>query len=194
MTMVFLVFMSTVFVNNFVLAQFLGLCPFFGVSRKVETGLGMGAAVTFVLVLAAAACFVALNFILVPLDIVFLANIVFILIIAAIVQVVELYLKKSSPTLYRSLGIYLPLITTNCIVIGAIIINAERFTDNFVLSIVHAAGAGLGFTLAIVLLASIREKIEYCNVPAPFKGFPIALVSAGLMAIAFMGFSGLISL
>ncbi|MCL2017092.1 MAG: RnfABCDGE type electron transport complex subunit A [Defluviitaleaceae bacterium] len=194
MSMVFLVFMSSVFVNNFVLSQFLGLCPFFGVSRKIETAVGMGAAVTFVLVLAAAACFVVFNFVLMPLEITFLSNIVFILIIASIVQLVEVYLKKASPTLYRSLGIFLPLITTNCIVIGAVIINTDRFTEDFVLSIVHAAGAAIGFTLAIVLLASIREKIEYCNIPAPFKGFPIALISTGLMAIAFMGFSGLISL
>ena len=189
---VFLIFMGAVFVNNIVLSQFLGMCPFMGVSRRLETALGMGVAVIFVMSLASASAFVAYNFILVPLGISFLYNIAFILIIASLVQLVELYLKKASPALYQSLGIYLPLITTNCAVLGVVIINRERFTEDFLSSIVHGVGGGVGFMIAILLLASIREKIEYSNIPAPFQGFPIALISAGLMAIAFMGFAGLI--
>lgn len=192
MSEVILVFMGAVFVNNFVLSQFLGICPFLGVSRKMETAFGMGVAVTFVMAIAAAATFVAYNFVLIPLGITFLYNIVFIMIIASLVQFVEIYLRKASPSLYQSLGIFLPLITTNCAVLGVVIINRERFTLDFLSAIVHAVGAGAGFLLAIVLMASIREKIEHSNIPAPFKGFPIALITTGLMAVAFMGFSGLI--
>jgi len=192
MNTVFLVFMSAVLVNNFVLSQFLGVCPFLGVSRKIETAFGMGAAVTFVMALATAATFVAYNFVLVPLNITYMYNIVFILIIASLVQFVDIYMKKASPTLHQSLGIYLPLITTNCAVLGVVIMNRERFTDDFLMAIVHGIGAAAGFMLAIVLLASIREKMEYSNIPKAFKGFPIALITTGLMAIAFMGFSGLI--
>jgi len=194
MEMVFLVFMGAVFVNNFVLSQFLGICPFLGVSKKVETAFGMGAAVTFVMALASAAAFVAYGFILVPLGISYLSTIVFVLIIACLVQLVEIFLKKSSPSLYASLGIFLPLMTTNCAALGVVIINSERFTTNFLLAVMHGVGAAIGFTLAIVLLASIREKMEFNNIPAPFKGFPIAMLATGFMAIAFMGFSGLINL
>jgi electron transport complex protein RnfA len=193
MSTVFLVFMGAVLVNNFVLAQFLGICPFLGVSRKTGTAFGMGVAVIFVMALASAATFVAYNFVLVPLGISYLYNIAFVMIIASLVQLIDIYMKKASPVLHQSLGIYLPLITTNCAILGVVIINRERFTEDFLLAIVHGVGAGAGFMLAILLLASIREKIEYNNIPAPFKGFPIALVTTGLMAIAFMGFSGLIS-
>ena len=192
MTNVFLVFMGAALVNNFVLSQFLGICPFLGVSKKIETAFGMGVAVTFVMAIASASTFIVYNFVLIPLEITYLYIIVFIMIIASLVQLIEIYMKKASPVLYQSLGIFLPLITTNCAVIGVVIINRERFTQDFLLSIVHGTGGGVGFMLAILLLASIREKIEYNNVPTPFKGFPIALITTGLMAIAFMGFSGLI--
>ena len=187
-----LIFMAAVFVNNFVLSQFLGICPFLGVSRKFETALGMGAAVTFVMTLASATAFVAYNFVLIPLGITFLYIIVFIMIIASLVQFIEIYLKKASPVLYQSLGIYLPLLTTNCAVMGVVIINRERFTRDFISSVIHGAGGGIGFMVAILLLAGIREKLEYSNIPVPFRGFPIALITTGLMAIAFMGFAGLI--
>lgn len=189
---IILIFMGAVFVNNFVLSQFLGICPFLGVSRKLETALGMGAAVTFVMTIASAATFVVYNFVLIPIGISFLYIIVFITIIASLVQFVEIYLKKASPSLYQSLGIYLPLLTTNCAVLGVVIINRERFTQDFLSSVIHGAGGGIGFMVAILLLAGIREKMEYNNIPAPFKGFPIALITTGLMAIAFMGFAGLI--
>jgi len=194
MNAVFLVFFSAVLVNNFVLSQFLGICPFMGVSRKIDTALGMGVATTFVMTLAAAANFIVYNFILVRFEIQFLYNIMFMLVIAGLVQLVEIYMKKSSPGLHQALGIYLPLITTNCAVLGVVILNRSRFVDDFLLSVVHGIGAGMGFTLAIVLLASLREKMEYNNIPSTFKGIPIALITAGLMAIAFMGFTGLIGL
>jgi electron transport complex protein RnfA len=194
MNTVFLVFISAVLVNNFVLSQFLGICPFLGVSRKIETAVGMGAAVTFVMALASAATFVAYNFVLVPMGITYLYNMVFVLIIASLVQLVEIYMKKASPALYRSLGIYLPLITTNCAVLGVVIINKDRFIQDFLLAIAHGIGAAVGFTLAIVLLASIRERMEHNNIPKAFRGFPITLLTAGLMAVAFMGFSGLIAI
>lgn len=186
-----LIFTSAVLVNNFVLNRFLGICPFLGVSKKVETALGMGLAVTFVMALASAVTYVVDNFILVPLDLGYLYNIAFILIIAALVQFVEMFVKKSSPSLYRALGIYLPLITTNCAVLGVTVINREN-QYNFIISIVHGVGAAIGFTLAIVLFASIRERMEYNDIPAAFKGFPIALITAGLMSIAFLGFTGMI--
>ena len=194
MEMVFLVFMGAVFVNNFVLSQFLGVCPFIGVSRKVETAFGMGVAVTFVMALAAAAGFVVYRFVLVPLNITYLATIVFVLIIACLVQLVEIFLKKASPSLYASLGIFLPLMTTNCAILGVVLLNREHFTHDFLLAIIHSVGAAIGFTLAIVLLASLREKMEFNNIPAPFKGLPSAMLTTGFMAIAFMGFSGLINL
>jgi len=188
-----LIFISAVLVNNFVLNRFLGICPFLGVSKKVETALGMGLAVTFVMALASAVTFVVNDFILVPLNLDYLYNIAFILIIAALVQFVEMFIKKSSPALYQALGIYLPLITTNCAVLGVTVLNREN-QYNFIVSIVHGVGAALGFTLAIVLFASIRERIEHNNIPEAFKGFPIALITAGLMSIAFLGFTGMIKL
>lgn len=184
--------MSAVLVNNFVLSRFLGICPFLGVSKKVETALGMGIAVTFVMALASAATFIVYNFLLVPLKITYLYNIAFILIIACLVQLVEMYMKKSSPTLYQALGIYLPLITTNCAVLGVTVLNMENYTTDFLMSVVHGTGAAIGFMLAIVLFAGIREKMERNNVPPVFTGFPIALITAGLMSIAFLGFTGLI--
>ncbi|MDR1540018.1 MAG: electron transport complex subunit RsxA [Clostridiales bacterium] len=186
-----LVFISAVLVNNFVLNRFLGICPFLGVSKKVETALGMGIAVTFVMALASASTYIVYNTLLAPFGLEYLYNIAFILIIAALVQLVEMFIKKSSPPLYQALGIYLPLITTNCAVLGVTVINKES-GYSFITSIVNGVGAALGFTLAIVLFASIRERMERNNIPAPFQGFPIALITAGLMSIAFLGFSGLI--
>jgi electron transport complex protein RnfA len=191
---IFLIFMSAVLVNNFVLSRFLGICPFLGVSKKVETAFGMGVAVTFVMALASAATFLVYNFILVKMGITYLYNIAFILIIACLVQLVEMYLKKSSPTLYQALGIYLPLITTNCAVLGVTVLNMENYADSFLTSVIHGVGAAVGFTLAIVLFAGIRERMEHSNIPAAFRGFPIALITAGLMSIAFLGFTGLIRL
>ena len=186
-----LIFISAVLVNNFVLNRFLGICPFLGVSKKVETAAGMGLAVTFVMALASAVTFVVNSFLLVPLDLEYLYNIAFILIIAALVQFVEMFLKKTSPSLYRALGIYLPLITTNCAVLGVTVLNrVNRY--NFIVSVIHGVGAAIGFTLAIVLMASIRERYEHNDIPEAFKGFPIALVTSGLMSIAFMGFIGMI--
>jgi len=186
------VFVGAALVNNFVLSQFLGICPFLGVSKKVETAIGMGLAVIFVIAMACAATNVVYNFILVPLDIIYLYNIAFILIIATLVQLVEMFIKKSSPTLYQALGVYLPLITTNCAVLGVAVLNMDS-GYNFIYSVVNGVGAAVGFTLAIVLFAGIRERIEYNNIPKAFQGFPMALLTAGLMAIAFLGFSGLIS-
>lgn len=189
---IFLMFLSAVLVNNFVLSRFLGICPFLGVSKKVETALGMGIAVTFVMALASAVTYIVYNAILVPLDIKYLYNIAFILIIAALVQFVEMFIKKSSPTLYQALGIYLPLITTNCAVLGVAVINIETPGFDFLYSVLNGVYAAVGFTLVIVLFAGIRERLERNNIPVPFLGFPIALVTAGLMSIAFLGFQGLI--
>ncbi len=185
------IFLGAAFVNNFVLSQFLGICPFLGVSKKVETALGMGLAVTFVMTLASAVTFMVYNYILVPMDIAYLYNIAFILVIASLVQLVEMFIKKSSPTLYQSLGVFLPLITTNCAVLGVTVLNMQE-SYNFIESVVSGLGAAVGFTIAIVLFAGIRERIVKNDVPKSFRGFPIALISAGLMAIAFLGFSGLL--
>ncbi|MDR2650284.1 MAG: electron transport complex subunit RsxA [Clostridiales bacterium] len=186
-----LIFISAVLVNNFVLNRFLGICPFLGVSKKVETAVGMGLAVTFVMALASGVTYIVNAFILIPLNLDYLYNIAFILIIAALVQLVEMFIKKSSPSLYQALGIYLPLITTNCAVLGVTVINRAN-NYNFIVSVVHGVGAALGFTLAIVLFASIRERIERNHIPKAFQGFPIALITAGLMSIAFLGFTGMI--
>lgn len=185
-------FFGAIFVNNILLARFLGCCPFLGVSSKLETAKGMGIAVIFVTVMAATMTWLAYTFILVPLGLQYLYTLSFILIIAALVQFVEIVLKKVQPALYKSLGIFLPLITTNCAVLGVAVINMnEKYT--LIESIVHAAGASAGFLLAIVLMAGIRERIEISqNMPKCLRGLPIALVTAGLMSIAFMGFSGLI--
>lgn len=202
----FILFLSAAFVNNFVLSRFLGICPFIGVSKKVETALGMGIAVTFVMTLASAVTYIIFRYVLIPNDIVFLYNIAFILIIASLVQVVEMFIKKSSPTLYQALGIYLPLITTNCAVLGVTVLNKDAVTAGLVIengvvvsqsagllySVVNGLGGAVGFTIAIVLFAGIRERLERNNIPRIFKGFPIALITAGLMSIAFLGFSGLI--
>ena len=188
----FTIFLGAVFVNNFVLSKFLGICPFLGVSKKIETATGMGIAVTFVMTLASAATWLVYNFILVKLGLEYLYNIAFILIIASLVQFVEMFIKKSSPTLYKSLGVYLPLITTNCAVLGVTVLNMQE-EYGFIESIVNGIGAALGFSLAIVLFAGIRERLERNNILPALQGFPIALITAGLMAIAFLGFSGLLS-
>lgn len=187
----FLIAIGAALVNNVVLSQFLGLCPFIGVSKKVETAAGMGGAVIFVITIASAVASLIYNFILVPLDITYLQTIVFILVIAALVQFVEMFLKKVMPSLYSALGVYLPLITTNCAVLGVALINVQK-SYSFFESVINGFGTALGFTVAIVIMAGIREKIEYNDVPESFRGTPIVLVTAGLMAMAFFGFSGLI--
>lgn len=177
--------------NNVVLSQFLGLCPFLGVSKRVNTAVGMGGAVIFVIILASFLTSLIYNYILTPLQMGYLQTIAFILVIAALVQFVEMFLKKFSPALNDALGVYLPLITTNCAVLGVAIINVQK--DYSLLgSVVNGLGTSLGFTIAIVIMAGIREKMEYNDVPASFKGMPIVLVTAGLMAMAFVGFSGLL--
>jgi electron transport complex protein RnfA len=188
-----LVFWSAVLVNNFVMSRFLGVCPFLGVSKKVNTALGMGAAVTFVMAIASAAAYMVYNYALIPLHVEFLYNIAFILIIASLVQLVEMFIKKSSPSLYKALGVYLPLITTNCAVLGVTVLNKEAGYGLFT-SIINGVGAALGFTLAITLLAGIRERTARNDVPPCFQDFPITLITAGLMSIAFLGFSNLIKL
>ena len=186
------IFLSAVLINNFVMSRFLGICSFLGVSKKIEPALGMGIAVTFVMALASAATHMVYKFILVPLDITYLYIIAFILIIASLVQLVEMFIKKSSPTLYQTLGIYLPLISTNCAVLGVAVINMNK-NYTLITAIIHSVGAAIGFTIAIVLFAAIRERLEHNNIPTPFLGFPIALIAAGLMSIAFLGFQGLLS-
>lgn len=182
---------SAAFVNNVVLSQFLGLCPFLGVSKKIKTASGMGLAVVFVITISSALASVIYNYILIPLDMTYLNTIVFILVIAALVQLVEMVLKKKSPALYESLGVYLPLITTNCAVLGVAIINVQK-EYGVLKSVINGLGTAVGFTIAIVIMAGIREKIEYNDVSPAFKGMPIVLITAGLMSIAFMGFAGLL--
>ncbi len=186
----FSIFIGAVLVNNYVLAKFLGICPFLGVSKKVETALGMGFAVTFVMTLASIMTYLVQVTILDNFGLQYLQTIAFILIIASLVQFVEMFLKKSSPSLYEALGVYLPLITTNCAVLGLAILNIQE-NFNLIETIVNALGAAIGFTLAIVLFAGIRERLELADVPESLKGFPIALITAGLMSIAFLGFSSL---
>lgn len=178
-------------VSNVVLSQFLGLCPFLGVSKKIKTAAGMGAAVIFVITLASAVAGVIYKFVLVPLNITFLQTIVFILVIAALVQFVEMFLKKAIPSLYQALGVYLPLITTNCAVLGVALTNVQK-NYGIGTGILNGFATAVGFTIAIVILAGIREKMEYNNIPDSFKGMPSVLLTAGLMAIAFCGFSGLL--
>ncbi len=180
-----------IIVNNVVLAQFLGICPFLGVSGKVSTSIGMGGAVIFVMALANFVTFFIYNYILVPLEIQFLQTICFILIIAFLVQIVELILKKAAPSLYQALGIYLPLITTNCAVLGIAILAIQK-DFSLIQSVVYAAATAVGFTLAMILLAGLREQMELTGIPKGMKGFPIGLVTAGLLSLAFMGFAGLI--
>ncbi len=181
--------LGAILTNNFIFAQFLGICPFLGVSKKSDTALGMGAAVTFVMGLASAITY-AVNIILVKLNLEFMQTVAFILVIAALVQFIEMFLKKSIPTLYTALGIYLPLITTNCAVLGVALLNVQN-NYNFIESVVYGITGGLGFLLAIYLFATIRERTQFCDYPKCFEGFPIALITAGLIALAFMGFSGL---
>ncbi len=188
-----LLLLAGVFVNNYIFSQFLGICPFLGVSKKVETAAGMGVAVIFVIVLACAATYFVYNLILVPLGLEYLYTIAFILVIAALVQFVEMFIKKSSPSLYQALGVYLPLITTNCAVLGCAVTNMQS-GYNFIESIVNGIGGAGGFTFAIVLFAGIRERIEFNDIPKAFEGFPLALIGAGLMSVSFLGFSGLIKL
>ena len=176
--------------NNFIFSQFLGICPFLGVSKKVDTAVGMGIAVTFVMGLASAITWAVYNFILVPLDLEYMQTVAFILVIASLVQFIEMFLQKSMPSLYTALGVYLPLITTNCAVLGVALLNIQE-SYNFIESVVYGITGGIGFLLAIVLFASIRERLVFAEYPKCFDGFPIALVTAGLMALAFMGFSGL---
>ena len=183
------IILSAILSENFILVKFYGICPFMGVSKKIDTALGMGMAVTFVMALASAACY-AVNLMLVKLGLDYMQTVAFILVIASIVQVVEMFLKKSVPALYKALGVFLPLITTNCAVLGVVLVNVQK-GYNFLLSVVNGAAGGLGFTVAIVLFASIRERVNKADCPECFKGFPIALISAGLLALAFMGFSGL---
>ena len=183
------IILSAILSENFILVKFYGICPFMGVSKKIDTALGIGMAVTFVMAIASAACY-AVNVLLVKLSLDYMQTVAFILVIAAIVQVVEMFLKKSVPALYKALGVYLPLITTNCAVLGVVLVNVQK-GYNFLLSVVNGAAGGLGFTVAIVLFASVRERVNRADCPACFKGFPIALISAGLLALAFMGFSGL---
>lgn len=192
MNLVLLV-LAGIFVNNYVLSQFLGICPFLGVSKKLETAAGMGVAVIFVMSLAAAAAWLVYALILVPLHITFLYNIAFILVIASLVQFVEMFLKKAAPALYQALGVFLPLITTNCAVLGVAVLNMQK-EYNFIESVLNGFGGATGFALAIVLFAGIRERIADNDTPKAFDGFPLALITAGLMSIAFLGFSGLIKL
>ena len=179
-----------ILVENFVLVKFYGICPFLGVSKKTNTAFGMGMAVTFVMVLAAALTHLVYNFILVPLGVEYLQTLSFILLIAALVQFVEMFVAKTVPALYNSLGIYLPLITTNCAVLGVTLLNVER-NYNLIESMWYAFSAAMGFTLAIVLFAGVRERLETADIPKALKGFPIALITAGLIAMAFLGFQGL---
>ena len=182
--------LGAILTNNFIFSQFLGCCPFLGVSKKVDTAVGMGVAVTFVMGLASAVCFVVNKFILIPLDLAYMQTVAFILVIASLVQFIEMFLQKAMPSLYTALGVYLPLITTNCAVLGVVLLNVQN-NYNFIESVIYGITGGLGFLLAIVLFASIRERLVFADYPKNWEGFPIALVTAGLMALAFMGFSGL---
>ena len=190
LTTVISISLAAILTNNFIFAQFLGCCPFLGCSNKVDTATGMGLAVVFVMGLASAICWVVNEYILVVLRLEFLQTLTFILVIAALVQFVEMFLKKAVPSLYSALGIYLPIITTNCAVLGVVLLNVQK-NYNFIESVVYGITGGLGFMLAIVLFASVRERIAFSDYPECFEGFPICLVSAGLLALAFMGFSGM---
>ncbi|MGL4546541.1 electron transport complex subunit RsxA [Eubacterium aggregans] len=186
-----IIVVSGIFVNNYIFSRFLGICPFLGVSKQIETAIGMGVSVAFVMTLASAITYMVQYAILVPLNLVYLQTIAFILIIAALVQLVEMVTQKVSPVLYQALGVYLPLITTNCAVLGVALLNIQS-NYNFLETIVNGFSGAVGFTLAIVLFAGVRERLELSDIPRCFEGFPIALVTAGLMAIAFLGFSGMI--
>jgi len=181
--------LGAILTNNFIFSQFLGICPFLGVSKKSDTAIGMGVAVTFVMGIASAITY-AVNLILVKLGLEFMQTVAFILVIASLVQFIEMFLKKSMPSLYTALGIYLPLITTNCAVLGVALLNVQN-EYNFIESVVYGITGGLGFLLAIYLFATVRERTEFADYPKSFEGFPIALITSGLLALAFMGFSGL---
>lgn len=193
MTEYLLLLISTVLVNNFVLVKFLGLCPFMGVSKKIETAIGMGMATTFVLTLASVSSYLVETYILAPLGIEYLRTLSFILVIAVVVQFTEMMVNKTSPTLYRLLGIFLPLITTNCAVLGVALLNINE-RHNFMESIIYGFGAAAGFSFVLVLFASLRERISAADVPKPFQGASIAMITAGLMSLAFMGFTGLVKI
>ena len=184
------ILISALLTENFILVKFYGICPFMGVSKKIDTALGMGMAVTFVMAIASAACWAVYNLILVKLDLEYMQTVAFILVVASLVQFVEMFLKKAVPSLYTALGVYLPLITTNCAVLGVALLNVQN-NYNFIESVGYGITGGLGFLLAIFLFAAVREQTEFSETPKSFEGFPIALVTAGLMALAFMGFSGL---
>ena len=188
-TQLFALALSAILAENFVLVKFLGICPFLGVSKKTDTAVGMGLAVTFVMGLASAICY-AVNTLLIALDLEYMSTLAFILVIAVLVQFVEMFLKKSVPSLYTALGIFLPLITTNCAVLGVVLLNVQN-NYNFIESVVYGITGGLGFLVAIVLFASVRDRLQFADYPESFDGFPIALVTAGLLALAFMGFSGM---
>jgi len=191
MTEFLFLLVSTVLVNNFVLVQFLGLCPFMGVSSRLETAIGMSMATTFVLTLASLSSYLVEHYILQPLGIGYLRTMSFILVIAVVVQFTEMVVHKTSPTLYRLLGIFLPLITTNCAVLGVALLNVNQ-QHNFVESVIYGFGAAAGFSLVLILFSAMRERLAAANVPAPFKGASIAMITAGLMSLAFMGFTGLV--
>ena len=188
-TSIFAIILSAVLTNNFIFSQFLGICPFLGVSKKSDTAIGMGLAVTFVMGLASAFCY-GVNIILVKLGLDYMQTVAFILVVASLVQFIEMFLKKSIPSLYSALGIYLPLITTNCAVLGVVLLNVQN-SYNFIESVVYGVTGGAGFMLAIVLFAGVRERVAFSDYPKCFEGFPICLVSAALLALAFMGFSGM---
>ena len=191
LTSILSISLGAILINNFIMSQFLGCCPFFGVSKKIDTAVGMGMAVTFVMGLASAVTYLINNFILVPLGLEFMQTVAFILVIATLVQFVEMFLMKSMPALYQALGVFLPLITTNCAVLGVALQNVQN-SYNFIESVVYGITGGIGFTLAIVLFASIRERLTAsADCPKCFEGFPIALISDSLMAMAFLGFSGM---
>lgn len=187
---IFTLIFSAIFINNIIFAKFLGCCPFMGVSKKIDASLGMGMAVTFVITIASGVTWLVYRLILTPFHLEYLQTIAFILIIAALVQFVEMAIAKTSPSLYKALGVFLPLITTNCAVLGVAIINIQE-NYNFIETLINGFSVAVGFSLALVLLAGIRERVEYSAIPAPFKGVPIAFISAGLLAMAFMGFSGM---
>ena len=182
--------LGAILIQNFIFSQFLGICPFMGVSKKMDTALGMGIAVTFVMGIASVFCWLVNTYLLVPLGLGYMQTVAYILVIASLVQFVEMFLKKSIPSLYQALGIYLPLITTNCAVLGVVLLNTQN-NYNFLESVVYGITGGLGFLVAIVLFASVRERIEFAEYPECFEGFSICLISAGLVALAFMGFSGM---
>ena len=186
----FLILLSTVFVNNFVLVQFLGLCPFMGVSNKLESAIGMAGATTFVMTLASVCTYLVDHWVLAPLGLEYLRTIAFILVIAAVVQFVKMFMEKTSPLLYRVLGVFLPLITVNCAVLGVALLNTQK-THNFFESTLYGFGGAVGFSLVLILFSAMRERLEAADVPLPFKGAAIGMITAGLMSLAFMGFAGL---